>query len=248
MSLREHYSDYYIKQNFGVDDENVIMFELKGNLIYDDGSEDGLTYINQLENFLNDSRFNSSNQDLVEEAFHELAEMIDIDSFIDMLIAEFYSCNWDFVGNNNNLKMWRVMETSDKKFEDGKWRFCLHDIDFAFSENTNFFDKNVNNSYNNWRLLRKCMLSKEFRNALILRAEELAASNLDAKRLEDITKAMYDEVRPYKKDSGKRWGQPNSYFNDWINYYSYLINYYKNRSGSFVEQLRTTINNQYGGF
>ena len=247
MSLREHYSDYYIKQNYGVDDDNVTMFELKGDLIFDDGDENGLVYINELKALLNDSRFNS-NEAKVEEAYQELCSKIDVDSFIDLLVAEYYCCNWDFVGNMNNLKMWRAMTTSDKKYEDGKWRFCLHDADFAFSENTNFLNKNVNNSFNNWSLVRCLMSSKTFRNKLISRAEELVNSNLSSKNLSDITIKMYDEVRPYKKDSGKRWGQPASYYADWQNYYSYLLSYYQNRSNSLVNELKTVINNQYGGY
>ena len=248
MSLREHYSDYYIKQNFGVDDDNVTMFEVKGPIIFDDGDEDGIEYINELQTFLNDSRFNSSNQDTVEQAYQELTEMVDIDSLIDALLAEFYCCNWDYVGNYNNLKMWRSMTTSDKKYEDGKWRFCLHDADFAFTETTNYLDKNHTYSYNKWPLIKDCMKSLTFRRALIARAEELQTTNLSVKTLSDITLAMYDEVRPYKKDFGKRWGQPSNYYTDWVNYYSYLLNYYQSRSNNFVSVLKSTINNQYGGY
>lgn len=248
MSIREHYSDYYIKQNYDVDDKNVTMFELKGDLIFDDGDEDGLVYINQLKALYNDSRFSSSNQNKVEEAFVELEEMVDIDSLIDVLLANYYACNWDFVGNANNLKMWRAMETSSKPYEDGKWRFCLHDLDFAFSEYTNFMNKNVNYSYNNWGLVKACMRSLSFRTRLVERAEELAQTNLNKQTLIDITSAMYQEVKPYKKDSGKRWGQPNSYYSDWLTYQNTLNNYFTTRSSAFVSELKTTINNQYGGY
>ena len=92
------------------------------------------------------------------------------------------------------------------------------------------------------------MKSPTFRSKLVNRAHELAETNLSAKTLSDITLAMYEEVRPYKKDSGKRWGQPSNYYNTWENYYSYLINYYQSRTNGFIGQLITTINNQYGGF
>ena len=248
MSLREHYSDYYIKQNYGVDDDNVTMFEVKGDIIFDDGDENGMMYINQLKTMINDSRFNSGNQTLIDEAYQELSEMIDIDSFIDALLAEYYCCNWDYVGNFNNLKMWRAMNTSSKPYEDGKWRFCLHDLDFAFTEKTNFLDKNVSHSYNNWGLVKDCMLSPIFRSKLVARAEELAASNLSIRNLSNVTSDMYDEVKPYKKDFGLRWGQPKTFYNSWLNYYSYLLNYYKSRTDSFVDELKTTLNNQYGGY
>ena len=246
MYMREHYSDYYIKQNYGVDDDNVTMFEVKGDIIYDDGDEDGAQYINELKTLLNDSRFNNSST--VEAAFQELSHMIDVDSFIDAILAEFYCCNWDYVGNYNNLKMWRSMDTSSKKYEDGKWRFCLHDADFAFSETTNYLDKNHQYSYNKWPLVKCCMKSATFRSMLVARAEQLAVTNLSAKTLSDITLGMYEEVKPYKKDYGKRWGQPSNFYNTWQNYYSYLLNYYQNRSNGFVSQLKSTLNNQYGGY
>ena len=248
MAMREHYCDYYIKQNYGVDDDNVTMFEVKGDIIYDDGDENGQAYINQLKSFLEDSRFNSSNEATVEAAYAELCGMVDMDSLVDALIPELYCCNWDYVGNFNNLKMWRAMETSDKKYEDGKWRFCLHDTDFAFTETTNYLDKTVNHSFNNWPLIRDCMRSRTFRNKLVARAEELIANNLKAQNLSDITHAMYEAVKPYKSDFGKRWGQPSSFYNEWLNYEGYLNSYYQNRSTNFVNELRSTINSQYGGF
>lgn len=248
MQMREHYSDYYIQQNYGVDKDNVTMFEVKGDLIFDDGDEGGLQHINALKNLLNDSRFNSSNQTTFNAAYNELAAMVDMDSLIDVMLAEFYCCNWDFVGNANNLKMWRAMKTSSKAYEDGKWRFGLHDADFAFSESNNYLSKYQSYSYNNWRLMQVCMKSSAFRSAMVSRAEELAENNLSRRNLTNIASAMYEEVKPYKKDSGKRWGQPNSYYTDWINYYSYLSNYFSTRSSGFVNELKNTINSQYGGY
>ena len=248
MSIREHYSDYYLKQNYGVDDDNVTMFEVKGDIIYDDGDENGVAYINELKTLLNDARFNSGNEATVEAAFNELSEKVDMDSLVDALLSEIYCCNWDYVGNYNNLKMWRVMETSDKKYEDGKWRFCLHDADFAFTETTNFLDKTVAHSYNNWPLVNICMRSRNFRQKMVARAQELIDTNLKAQNLIDITNSMYNEVKPYKSNSGKRWGQPSSYYNEWLNYNTYLYNYFQTRSSGFVNQIKTTINNQYGGY
>ena len=83
---------------------------------------------------------------------------------------------------------------------------------------------------------------------MVQRAEELANNNLKANNLSDITTAMYNEVKDYKRDSGKRWGQPNNYYNDWINYKTYLLNYFQTRSSDFVSILKDTINNQYGGY
>ena len=248
MAMREHYSDYYLQQNYGVDKDNVTMFEVKGGFIFDDGDEGGLQHINALKNLLNDSRFNSSNQTTFNAAYNELTAMVDTDSLIDVILAEYYCCNWDFVGNSNNLKMWRSMKTSSKPYEDGKWRFCLHDADFAFSETGNYLNKSQSYSYNNWKLIQVCMKSSSFRSALVARAEALANSNLSRKNLSDITAAMYEEVKPYKKDSGKRWGQPNSYYTDWINYRSYLNSYFNSRSSGFVNELKNTINSQYGGY
>ncbi len=92
------------------------------------------------------------------------------------------------------------------------------------------------------------MKSKTFRNKLVARAEELVAENLAASNLSSITNDMYEAVKPYKSDFGRRWGQPSSFYNEWLNYKTYLNNYYTTRSNNFVSGLRNTINNQYGGF
>ena len=52
---------------------------------------------------------------------------IDEPSFIDLFIAELFASNWDFVGNWNNLKMWRTSKIDpEEEYYDGKWRFCIH--------------------------------------------------------------------------------------------------------------------------
>lgn len=43
------------------------------------------------------------------------------------MATELYIGNIDWPGNN--VRMWRARETSDKKYEDGKWHFMMYDTD-----------------------------------------------------------------------------------------------------------------------
>ena len=61
--------------------------------------------------------------------YDELAAVIDIDNFIQVLIAEMYTENSDYP--HNNIAVWRPTA------EDGKWRWILKDMDFfAYNEKT----------------------------------------------------------------------------------------------------------------
>lgn len=90
------------------------------------------------------NEFVDNNDFTDEEVYNKfVSEYIDEDSFIDVMIAHSFARNWDFVGNYNNLRIWKTNKIDSKnKYADGKWRFSIHDVDFAFTESTNFFNKN----------------------------------------------------------------------------------------------------------
>ena len=56
--------------------------------------------------------------------YQYLKDNVDVDEFINYQIAQIYSSNTDWPGNN--LKYWKP------KREGGKWRWILFDMDFGF--------------------------------------------------------------------------------------------------------------------
>lgn len=203
-SLREHYKTQYFEDNYGVDKDEVAIYDYKGEFIFNDGDDsDFVSFFDELNTYLNKDFTNS-------KVYYDFIDKyIDVDSFIDVMIAHAFTCNRDYVGNNNNLKAWRTTLIDPyNPYADGKLRFCLHDADFAFSDAYywNFLDPSVDNSYSYFRMFRKLLKNSEFKDAFYNRAEELIENNLSYENACDIIDEMMDEIRPYKLDSNNRWG------------------------------------------
>ncbi len=89
---------------------------------YGAGGEETIVYGQIIRDYTNDAA-----------TYERLSELIDIDGLIDMVLTEAYVGNWDFF--YNNMRIWRVADPSQEDrnnpYADGKWRFCLHDLDFS---------------------------------------------------------------------------------------------------------------------
>ena len=166
---------------------------------------------------------------------------VDEDSLIDVIIAHSYAGNWDFVGNNNNLKAWRttVVDKSNP-YADGRLRFCLHDVDFAFTDYTNYLDKNHGNSYNKFWIFRKLMENENFRSKLYNRAEELLSTNLSYSNGMTILSDMVNEIKDYKMDANARWGNLTSY-DSWMGEIKSTLEFMYNKEINYLDQLLATI-------
>ena len=171
-----------------------------------------------------------------------ITNIIDEDSFIDMFIAELYASNWDFVGNYNNLKMWRTSKVDESNpYADGRWRFCLHDVDFAFTEDTNFLDKNVSYSYANFKMFNNMLKQPEFRTKLYNRATYLIKNNLSAREGCRVLNEMVEEVMPYKTNAMIRWGKSANDYNVWLNDVNNTYRYIENKSRSFLATIDSSL-------
>lgn len=157
MSIREHYKDVYFSDNYGIDKDNVTTYDLKGDWSVNDRDETiGQKKLKEMNDYLLSHDFtNEENY----QAF--LNQYLDIDSFIDVVLAHAYAGNWDFIGNFNNLKMWTVMQSNpNNKYEDGKFRFVIHDADFAFTDYQNPLYPYHANAYTKFPLMNKLKVSQ----------------------------------------------------------------------------------------
>lgn len=134
-AIREHYSDVYFEQNYGVDKDDVILIDrtTSANNKYafavseDCEEETGYACAELLFDFLR------ANDLSIPSNWQTFCETVDIDSLIDLVLIHAYAGNWDFL--YNNIKMWRTAHIdSSNPYADGKWRFCLHDLDFSFEQ------------------------------------------------------------------------------------------------------------------
>ena len=235
-SLREHYSDTYFKDNYDVDKDDVALYELKGGVSFDDGNDEyAMEHLDKINNYLN----NDFSNDAIYENF--IDKYVDVDSLIDCFIAHSFAGNWDFVGNYNNLKFWRTVNVDpENPYADGRLRFCIHDVDFAFEDHSNFLDPNHANSYTKFNIYRKLLENDNFKIRFYERAKELLETNLSYANAEKVVYSMVEEVMYYKSNHMKRWGNTTSY-TEWRNNADKVLNYIKERNKSYLSMLEDTF-------
>ena len=235
-SIREHYSDTYFEDNYGVDKDTVAVYELKGNIMFDDGNDyQAMEYLDRINNFLR----NDFSNDAIYESF--IKNYVDVDSLIDVFIAQSYAGNWDFVGNYNNLKFWRTTVVDpNNPYADGRLRFCLHDVDFAFGDTANFLDPNHQYSYTRYAIYKKLLENDNFKLRFYQRAEELINTNLSYENAKNVIYSMVDDVNVYKLNHMKRWGNTTSY-TQWRSECEGVLQYIKKRNENYLQIVKNTL-------
>lgn len=112
-NLREKINEHFTSDNHGADPDNIDMLESLDNIKY--GSKENI------EDVLEFIRDNPMKDD---ENYRKVSEKIDIDEFINYMLAQFYSANNDWP--SNNVRYWREKTTG------AKWRWILFDTDLGF--------------------------------------------------------------------------------------------------------------------
>lgn len=122
---QEKYSEKFFQEQYGVDDDNVIICKAGG--VTSGNPEDQPLY-QSIYDFIN-------THDLSDPAAYEAFDrIIDIQSYIDCCCVNLYFANMDYNEEKNNL-CWRARKTGPGKYEDGRWRWALYDLDL---ENANY--------------------------------------------------------------------------------------------------------------
>ena len=112
-NLRERSDKRYIKNHYGLDDDEIDLVE---NLTK--AKEGDFEAWNYLDSLLRAKNFTD------EQGLTELANLADIDHYMDYIIHNVFIDNTDWPGNN--FLRWR------ERSSDGKWRFMTKDLDYGF--------------------------------------------------------------------------------------------------------------------
>jgi len=217
-TLRDRLDEHYIEYSHSIDKDSVEFFEW--------GNSDYGEIISFVEN-----------SDLSLDAnYQEVITQIDIENFIDYMIAELFFSNYDWP--SNNLKYWR-------EIPDGKWRWIFYDIDGGFRskefnmlEHATLNDPNVSmwpNPPYSTLLFRSLLESETFKQQFLNRYAYLLNNDFNPettlRKLSEI-KAMY---RPEIQGHSDRWHFPNSVEN-WENDVQSDLGNYLNDRPCFVRQ------------
>jgi len=132
-NIRENLDEYYVESHYGVDKNNVI--------IIDDDTSEKRMYVNvgqenDIESYDNIIKFVQENDMSVQENYEYIKTKIDIENFIQYIVAQTYINNIDWP--QNNVKVWRsrniASDLNEENYEDGKWRWMLFDTDLSFND------------------------------------------------------------------------------------------------------------------
>jgi hypothetical protein len=199
--LTEKYDEAYLSYHYDIQEDNSVIIK---NAALEKGEESDMDLYNEMMDFC-------SNADLEdEENYNRLTELIDIDSFIDYFAAMLYigRCS-DWPGGNT--AMWRSRKIGNGKYDDGRWRWMLFDVNSGgLTEDLINFDS-YGNAMNNAFFLNM-MSNDTIRNRLLDRIAELRDSIFSYEsvheQLEVFHRIMDDPMVTYCR---RFWGE-DSYF------------------------------------
>ena len=122
-TVTEDYSDNYIENNYGIDNNNVIIIK-RGDIEEGDLTDSEL-FTEMFDFIMNNDMSDGAN-------FDKASEMLDMQGFADLCALNVYTNNEDGIFENNNYRFWRV-RTPDNSCPqaDGKWRVLLYDTEYS---------------------------------------------------------------------------------------------------------------------
>lgn len=251
--IREHNDEDFIEYHYGVDSDDVVYVNKtnkptigKNKFGFDIETEDTELGFSLLEELYQLLGYNETNDGIIildnakdwtnDIHFKEFCELVDIDSFIDLILIEAYVGNWDFM--NNNLRMWRTVpnptkkKTIKSKYADGKWRFILHDLDHglynslgqqglsveAKNEGKSVLDYYLGKCSNKYGetleprdyiLLQLPAKNLEFRKRLLERAEYIQNTVFETEKAIRELDRMENEIEQFYERRYLRWGAGN---------------------------------------
>ena len=203
-SIRERSTEYYFETHYGFDPDDI-------DLLKADNSASAGSAVDYVDLMKNLEKYHLSS----EKNYNHVAELIDIDNFINYVHTELFMNNRDWPANN--LKKWRANNPKTK------WKWFIYDMDFGFGNEyseykNNIFDFATAEDGDDWPngpastlLLRRLLENDGFRAAFINRFPVLLAMNFEKSRLLARINAMMGEIESEISRDQKRWGHNASY-------------------------------------
>ena len=225
-NLRERVSRFSICQFEGWEGMEGDLDLIKANEIEKEGSNASM------EKLL---KWIKSNDTSTQAAYDYISERIDIQNYIEYMAFEIFSGN----GDTLNVKRYRNSKV------DGKWRWVLYDLDWAFSVDTNSIRRWLDpegmgtNKYTDTTLFIGCMKNPIFRDQfLTYMGEQLATTFSTENVLAKITE-RYEALQPLLPPYLKKIGKTMDNYNKEV---SAMANYAKSRPTKLIGYFKDTFN------
>ena len=210
MNVRDRQDRYHLANNYGLDPENVIIINSPWQQVNDlymleEGVPEDLELINGFFDY-------ALNHDLSDdEHLEQVAEMLDLDSYLDYYIMFIYLTNADwgeYAGGSKHFRFWRVRETGPGPFSDGRWRVMVWDFDSSLNPaniNLNLVDPILDHNNPPSALLMQLMANENFRHRFINRFADHLNSSFEPERAVAVLNGLYELLSDEGQHDFDRW-------------------------------------------
>ena len=225
--MMERYDQEYFKQYYNV--KNVVLIEERESIKYKK-YKTGAEYEKLIE-WIDNADFTD------DEQWELLEKRIDIQSYIDYIVANIYLCNIDFSADKN-YRRWYSEDLGNTFYEDGRMRWAIYDLDLIGEANRNTFScaspyglipVNENPFY------RAFYVNEDYRKQFVISFMDMANNNFSPENMESV-------LSRYGLDLS--WND-----NFFLNRYDYITAFLAEEfklSGT-LEPIEISINDEAGG-
>ena len=265
-NLRDDTDNDHLEQHYGVPKDEVAIVTYgheNGAWFYkaDEGTDaDVNDYANALKWIASSDMRNSANYD-------KAGKMIDLDNMMKYVAVNVYANNKDW--SSNNIRVWKYTGKTNSKYgQDGKWRYMLKDIDYAWGwywngdasapANDTAFQFSIltgtageDGSHPFAAAFSSLMKNSAFRNQFFSLMDKMAndyfSPQTAKKQIEIMRNAMKPELKYIVTNvwyDGGRTSVRNT--NQWEQAVNVLIDY-ANQRPNHIKNLMNEVRNFYGG-
>ena len=198
--IREMLTPHYFEAHYGANKDSVDLLKPpEYNPTVDDGSN--LAFINEV---LSLAQTDSLNNDVYYDA---IANLIEIESYIDYIIVNTYIAKYDWPDNNG--KWWRDKSTPSLR----KWRWVSYDADWAFDMDY-LNEVSIGNLYGepfgysteeSFLLFNHLIKNQNFKNQFLNRYMYFINDVFAPERVESIIMALQDNISDEYERHQDRW-------------------------------------------
>lgn len=241
-NMRERYSDDYLALKYGLDPNRIDYLNNNQEINY--GTAD------HFEEVLDFMTHHSLAED---EHYHDLTTRIDPENLADYYIAQVYTANYDWPGNN--LDYWRLRTDTyhpeSPYGQDGRWRWSIIDLDYSFGMNWqagyhyNMLEHMTQEGGQGWPnpdwstfIPRKMFESGLFRTYFINRFCDQLNTGLHPDRVEALIQSNAERLQPFIPLHIQRWGRPVDLLT-WFTNIEGMLFFAENRPDRVRQHLQT---------
>ena len=238
--LSERFDPYYLSNHHAIPVDSIAVLEVvNGNL---NGGRKDVEHYERILNFAMKADFST------DSAYRQVEKVIDVNSFMDIIISNVFIGNGDWP--NNNVKFWRYRngktEESSTGMRDGRWRWMMYDADWGFAYTgpdavyQNLLEK-VEKSRALGIIFSKMLKNKDFLNTFNARFQQQLGNRFRTDSLLAGITGFEKRLEPEMKEHISRWRVIGS-FDDWKKNVEELKEFARKRPSIQREQLNTFIN------